>query len=175
MPNHVVTEIRFRNLDNKQKRNVKGAVFNFEGHVDFNLLLPLPLNLWRWDEGRKEKETFGSGLDWCVANWGTKWNAYESRMSEEGDDFLITFQTAWHTPHKWLVALFSAVDLDFELITMSEGETCCWHEKYFSVTDTESYKNKRWERNPGNEAQTNKTYELLWGKTKKEYEEDKQK
>ena len=43
-------------------------------------------------------EEFGADnwYNWHLANWGTKWNAYD-QISEEGDN-VITFDTAWSTP-----------------------------------------------------------------------------
>lgn len=35
--------------------------------------------------------------DWCIANWGTKWNACESVISNEHQ--CISFQTAWACPY----------------------------------------------------------------------------
>lgn len=40
--------------------------------------------------------------DWCVDNWGTKWNAYENE--QQGDD-IIRFQTAWNAPEKVIIKL----------------------------------------------------------------------
>jgi hypothetical protein len=34
--------------------------------------------------------------DWACRNWGTKWNASESSIDNNGD---IRFETAWATPH----------------------------------------------------------------------------
>lgn len=34
--------------------------------------------------------------NWQVENWGTKWNAYEQELTDDGR---IIFQTAWSTPH----------------------------------------------------------------------------
>lgn len=41
--------------------------------------------------------TYGasSWYEWCIANWGTKWNAYT--VKEEDVD-IITFETAWSSP-----------------------------------------------------------------------------
>ena len=39
--------------------------------------------------------------DWCISNWGTKWNAYG--YSEDTIDYhdgdTLYFQTAWSAPH----------------------------------------------------------------------------
>ena len=42
----------------------------------------------------KVKYGFSSWYDWSVANWGTKWNAYETEFDEE----YLYFKTAWDTP-----------------------------------------------------------------------------
>lgn len=39
---------------------------------------------------------------WSNANWGTKWNAYDSIQREDGS---IYFQTAWSTPYPVMLAL----------------------------------------------------------------------
>lgn len=59
----------------------------------------------------KEKYGHESWYDWCVANWGTKWNSYsnwslEGVIMEEGENGYnrledlgsIGFQTAWDAP-----------------------------------------------------------------------------
>lgn len=43
-----------------------------------------------------------SWYDWAIANWGTKWNAYEI---ERTSDTAIKFQTAWSAPLVWLEKL----------------------------------------------------------------------
>lgn len=47
------------------------------------------------------KTGFSNWYDWSVANWGTKWNAY----SQERDENVILFQTAWAAPLPVLAAL----------------------------------------------------------------------
>lgn len=45
---------------------------------------------------------FTSWYEWSIANWGTKWNAYEiQRIS----DTVLRFQTAWSAPLRWLEKL----------------------------------------------------------------------
>lgn len=40
--------------------------------------------------------------DWCVENWGTKWNAYEN---EQIDEDTIKFETAWSSPEPVIAKL----------------------------------------------------------------------
>ena len=52
----------------------------------------------------KDKDRFraiyGSGdwYDWCIQNWGTKWNA-ETIFSKTEE---VNFQTAWEEPYNWI-------------------------------------------------------------------------
>ena len=52
----------------------------------------------------KFKEEFGydNWYDWQVANWGTKWNAYDQYKIDES---MIVFSTAWSTPYNAITAL----------------------------------------------------------------------
>lgn len=94
-------------------------IFNAEGNVDFNVLIPRPEILGRvvspvryGDEGRImlnegeatpeeqaeiEAQTHNNWYDWSCDHWGTKWNA----CNHDGD----TFDTAWDAPRAWLEAL----------------------------------------------------------------------
>jgi hypothetical protein len=40
--------------------------------------------------------------DWCIKNWGTKWNSYDTWKSEENG---FQFSTAWSAPHPVIEAL----------------------------------------------------------------------
>jgi len=53
------------------------------------------------------KEEFGADnwYDWHLANWGTKWNAYD-QYSDEGSE-VISFNTAWSNPEDAMIALSS--------------------------------------------------------------------
>lgn len=38
--------------------------------------------------------------DWCIENWGTKWNSYGYEdLNSSDEDFSIRFLTAWSAPH----------------------------------------------------------------------------
>lgn len=51
------------------------------------------------------KEEFGADnwYDWRIANWSTKWNAYD-QIHDEGTN-VVTFSTAWSTPEDAMIAL----------------------------------------------------------------------
>lgn len=50
-----------------------------------------------------------SWYEWSIANWGTKWNAYQA---ERVSDTVIKFQTAWSMPAKWLEKLVEKYPLE---------------------------------------------------------------
>lgn len=51
----------------------------------------------------------GRWYDWCVKNWGTKWDAsYGSIIENSSTVFSATFDTAWSPPEGW-VKFFSQV------------------------------------------------------------------
>ncbi len=79
-----------------------------------------------WENRPKDGFNAG-GYEWCVANWGTKWDASEPRWKEEPFEYNYepdgkgphvtceyTFSTAWAPPHEVIAALahqFSAVEI----------------------------------------------------------------
>jgi hypothetical protein len=90
-----------------------------EPEFNFSAVIPYPENYAALDRdaraltreafsekhGENAKDGFNSGgYEWCSANWGTKWNAYEvARRDYNGA--CVTFQTAWNAPMPVLVAL----------------------------------------------------------------------
>lgn len=97
MPNHVTNRIYFPpNI--KKEMIEKLTLVNEEGqtYVDFNNLIPTPDYIYQGDLGLEERKKYGKNTwyDWNRENWGTKWNAYETRISED----YIQFRTAWNTP-----------------------------------------------------------------------------
>jgi len=90
--------------------------------LDFSQVIPLPDDLTNpelhtyggskekakeRDELRakmKQKYGFANSLDFCIENWGTKWNACDVEfggIQHEGDQCvaIYKFKTAWSIPH----------------------------------------------------------------------------
>jgi hypothetical protein len=62
--------------------------------------------------------------EWCRANWGTKWNAYQQ---EEIEPNILKFQTAWSMPYKFfqhLAARFPNVGFVIEFADEDIGHNC---------------------------------------------------
>lgn len=46
----------------------------------------------------KEKYGFDNWYDWCIKNWGTKWNSYNAEVILTSDYLKVYFNTAWSLP-----------------------------------------------------------------------------
>lgn len=114
MPNHVTTIIT-------GPQQALASLLNDAGQVDFSFLVPPPVNIEqggcshgiRW--GGDPADT-GDGTvcwyAWNVQNWGTKWNAYDSEVTEGR----IQFDTAWSHPYPVMEALaLKHPDVSFEV------------------------------------------------------------
>jgi len=61
------------------------------------------------------------GYDWCVENWGTKWNVYgvildDKEIYNQYPEIFYTFQTAWSSPNPIILAMSKMFKgLTFEL------------------------------------------------------------
>ena len=123
MPNHVINEIIFRNVDATVQEAVIAATCGAEGKVDFEILVPTPLNVWMGSVGSQHEAAFGrTGLGWSRENWGTKWNAYSHQPTVQTENTLtLTFETAWSPPYPWLAAVFNKLSLPFDHNWLDEG------------------------------------------------------
>lgn len=125
MPNHVVNEVIFSCITQSLRNDLLSACCNEHQQVDFERLVPAPINSWRGGVSASHEKAFPhNDLDWCRANWGTKWNAYGHRQPELTDNGLILrFDSAWRPPYGWLVAVFNCFHLDFDHNWLSEGSS----------------------------------------------------
>lgn len=163
MPNHVINEIIFRNVDAEKQMAILAACCGDDGKVDFNILVPKPLNIWQFSVGTKHEAAFQqTGLDWARLNWGTKWNAYDHRPIQQTDDTLtIAFETAWRPPYGWLVAVFNKFQIAFDHNWMNEGDNCAVCGKFVWVTD--DMRADPWIERPADEAEQRRIHKLMWG------------
>lgn len=131
MPNHCWNTVTF------SKRRKEIVQFLYGGPtqaVDFNKILPMPKELTAkyphspeetdacgipLTIGKLNKKKFGASnwYEWCLKNWGTKWNAYDINTDKDSD--YLQFTTAWSPPEpamRLLSKLFPdvAITLEFE-------------------------------------------------------------
>lgn len=161
MPNHVLNELIFRGVQDADADRILAQIVNDEGKVDFERLVPMPLNMWWGNVGSQHEKAFGNtSLDWARQNWGTKWNAYESEPVERVNDVLaIRFQTAWSPPYPWLAAVFNKLDLSFDHNWLNEGmeRGVCGHFKRDGKMGIE------WFEQPAPDYMQRHLHKMLWG------------
>lgn len=111
MPNHVTNRIiaRWNEKDIDEYENQVITEFDdWCKNFDFNKLIPMPNNIYKWDLGQEERKKYweDNWYDWSIKNWWTKRPAYEFYMKRR--DWImkmfnerkseIIFNTAWGTP-----------------------------------------------------------------------------
>lgn len=74
------------------------------------------------DLGKKAFENYtqygcSSWYQWCIQNWGTKWNAYKVTVSKN----TIMFDTAWNSPLPVIDALIAKFNLTCTYKAFDEG------------------------------------------------------
>ena len=105
MPNHIYQKLRINNWnDEKALSKLKAQIFNEEGELDFNKIIPQPENIFTGILGEKERkmcidEGRPNWHDWNTENWNTKWGSYSFELNEDDENTLsFDFQTAWNAP-----------------------------------------------------------------------------
>ena len=88
MPNHCTNQLTLesgQDILNVLNPYLIEATDNFY-RFDFQKIIPMDKKLLEGEEW----------YDWRVENWGTKWDGYDGRISDDGSTF--TFDTAWSPP-----------------------------------------------------------------------------
>lgn len=161
MPNHIINELIFRGVQDTDKDRIIVLLCNDKGEVDFEKLVPMPINMWWGNVGSQHEKAFGrTSLDWARRHWGTKWNAYGHQPLERVNDVLaVRFQTAWSPPYPWLAAVFNVLALDFDHNWLDEGRErgVCGHFK------REGRMGVDWSEQPAPDYMQRHLHKLLWG------------
>lgn len=93
MPNHITNIIAVSGDERRIQAMLKEIQIDEYGvgSVDFNKIIPMPDDV--------------DSHNWCIANWGTKWNSYGYTADTGFKDGKLTFLTAWSAPHPILQRL----------------------------------------------------------------------
>jgi hypothetical protein len=166
MPNHVLNELIFRNVDRATQDAILAKLCNAEGKVDFNVLVPTPVNRWLGGVSQLHEKAFGeTALDWSRREWGTKWNAYSHKPIERTDDTLILrFDTAWSPPYPWLVAVFNTFKRAFDHNWLDEGAErgVCGKWNHAALEAHNPFE-KPWHETPADDEMQRHLHVLRWG------------
>lgn len=167
MPNHVINELVFRGVDAAAQDVIIAKICNAKGEVDFEVLVPTPLNVWHGNVGSKHEKAFGSegcGLDWSRQEWGTKWNAYSQKPIERTEDSLtLRFETAWSPPYRWLVAVFNSTKRSFDHNWLDEGASRGVSGKWDYAALTDNRLAEPWSEKPADDDMQKHLHKLHWG------------
>ncbi len=105
MPNDILNKLKIKaspSIINQIKNELES---NSSVIFDFNNIIPMPDYIYNKSVGKKEKALYGRNnwYDWCIENWGTKWNAYcaTSKVNYLTDpqttlELYYSFKTAWY-------------------------------------------------------------------------------
>ena len=136
MPNWIYNTITTSN-------DLLKLVVNENDQLDFNKIIPMPheikstigksINKWSTNKQLSQHliKKYGANnwYDWCLHNWGTKWNAV-SDTPYDGNGF-IEFRTPWSFPDKVILKLSQKFP-SFELkVTWYDPSASHNHELFF--------------------------------------------
>lgn len=143
MPNN--TDVRVY-IDHTSKSRIDDMENIFSNDYPFNMIIPMPDDIFRGNL-TMEQRTASNGrnwYDWSVANWGTKWDAYNVNVQRLSDTSLyVTMETAWSPP----IPIFEKlVELGFDVSAyyldeghMYIGQFECGQDFYFDVNEETPY------------------------------------
>ena len=106
MPNWTENNVLFVGKK-KQLKTLKNMLKSKDNDFDFNNIVPMPKNIYRGSLGTVEEEKYGKNnwYHWSIDNWGTKWNAVDTRVELNDGSLYYTFDTAWDCPREIVNAL----------------------------------------------------------------------
>ena len=96
MPNWCDNEIVITGNQKSLERLLR-MVKTEKSDFDFNTIIPYPENYEKLDSDGSNAGYQGGGYEWCINNWGTKWNNEEKSVgiNLENEKLNIYFLTAW--------------------------------------------------------------------------------
>lgn len=161
MPNHVINEIILHGV---KLEDASKHLFDENGRLTFEVLLPLPLHFWAGSVGIEHEKAFpGTHLEAGRGIWGTKWDAYGDPTAEDTEaGVMIRFQSAWNHPRGWVCALFNTFRCDMTASWLSEGGWAAHVERYVAK---DKWGEIRWidEEIADGSPEHRRLHKLLWG------------
>lgn len=111
---------------------------------DCGKVIPYPKEYADGDADGSGKGYNSGGYEWCIANWGTKWGAYDANLIERENGIAkIDFSSAWSPPSpvvEKLAELYPTLDfkLEFEEVGADYSGYDLWEKGVFD-TETGDY------------------------------------
>ena len=106
MPNWTANNVLFVG-ERDRLETLKDMLKSKDNDFDFNNIVPMPKNIYRGSLGTVGEEKYGKNnwYHWSIDNWGTKWNAVDTRVELNDGSLYYTFDTAWDCPREIVNAL----------------------------------------------------------------------
>jgi hypothetical protein len=95
MANQVQNVLYIKTQTNKELKDFLTAIKSNKEVIDFNSIVPMPVSIKNTEEGSKS---------WSHKNWGTKWNAYHTELSETTDTSASIYFTTNYTSVEKLIS-----------------------------------------------------------------------
>lgn len=135
----VAAGLSFRDIIRPEHAPLCFARYGQDNYGDtFNIYRPAPLGEWLPHARRyhlcRSLYGYATWYDWCVDNWGTKWNSHQFRLESDGS---CTFETAWAHP----VPLINALSRQHPQLAF---EVCYADEDLGTNAGRYSIKNGKW-------------------------------
>ena len=171
MPNYVINEVIFPNVNQEQQAAILAKVNGNGLPINFETLLPVLINYWQGDTGSIHEQVFpGVALDWCTKNWSTKWNAVAlfvlpgeteryQQIVQTDTTLTLTFKTAWSPAYGWIVALFNTFHLEIVHNWLDEADRIGYTDRYYLEKDGWN----EWYRVPANQEMQRHLMFLRYG------------
>lgn len=127
MPNHVYSALKFIYHDDNGEmiEKVSQLLKGENSLIDFNKIIPQPTGI----QDEREGVLSDAEYNWCIENWGTKWNAYGVNLKEK-DSWKMVFhlQTAWSIPEPILNKLFELFpEVEINYVCADDGGWFAYH------------------------------------------------
>ncbi len=131
MPNHAYS-VMVVSGDSEVIKSFKEKHFDDDDNFSLQSIKPLPVELagtrappLEANPALIEKYGCDNWYNWCIQNWGTKWDTYDGTLTQNEDNELTaTFCTAWDIPEPIFTAIatmYPTLDIVIKCVEESGG------------------------------------------------------
>lgn len=132
MPNHTDNRVILSH-DDSQKIDEIYNVMNTEDTELLQHIKPMPKEL----EGTTAPSDSPNWYDWCIENWGTKWDIYDAQCDRmDANTLVMSFNTAWSPP---IPVYEKLVGLGFEVSARYLDEGWMYIGEFTGGSDTQPF------------------------------------
>lgn len=153
MPNHITTIIEGDHESLK-------SLLDDEGHVDFGRVIPPPVNIETGGCDTHHAPGVICWYQWRIDHWGTKWNAYDTEVS----DGRLQFDSAWSHPTPVVVA-FSVAHPEHAFVVRYADEDLGYNLGHYTIKAGAATPVEGCPAGNGDDASNDFAAQIKYGKT----------